>query len=89
MFVSFHTNYLSFTPTDDTEGVASFRDNGIDFLQLKGGSGEGSNYASGYYHSELYIWILPSHKQICLGVQMLKAFRLYRNTLFLTFNLFL
>lgn len=57
MFVSFHTNHLSCTPTDDTKGVASFRDNGIDFLQLKGGSGEGINYASGYYNSELTLYL--------------------------------
>lgn len=55
MFVSFHTNHLSFIPTDDTKEVASFRDNGIDFLQLKGDYGEGIYYASGYYELTLYL----------------------------------
>lgn len=52
MFVSLHTTRVSSVPPHGTRGVASSRDNKIDFLQVKGGPREGVNFACGYYHSD-------------------------------------
>ena len=88
MFVSLHTTHVSSVPPRGTRGVASSRDNKIDFLRVKGGPREGVNFACGYYHSDAALDLGSTPPGIfgLLMTRNAKAFHVYKNTSFLIFQ---